>query len=116
MRCDLIGGLYGIDVVLLEGFGGREGKASPHDGFGVDGWDEERAFVCSDVVCVVGVWEVAACHVVEESSLPNVFILAFLCVQCGCPTETALVRHCPQSFVSSGLRGRASPQHGGSFS
>jgi hypothetical protein len=57
MRVDDVGGEDGVDVVQGEGFFGGSGQTGPDYGVGVDGRDEEGAFLRGDVVGEVGVGE-----------------------------------------------------------
>jgi hypothetical protein len=57
MRVDDIGCENGVDVVEGEGFLGGRGEAGPDYGIGVDGRNEECAFLGCDVVGEVGIGE-----------------------------------------------------------
>jgi hypothetical protein len=64
-----VGGADVVYVVFREGFVFGEGKSGPDYAFGLDGGDEKCGFLGEDVVCEVGIWELAAREVIEESSL-----------------------------------------------
>lgn len=67
--------MAGVDVVLFEGFRGREREAGPDDAVGVEGRDEEGEAGGGDVVGQVAVGEEAAGEVEEMAALS----MGFLC-------------------------------------